>query len=59
MDAQLVNNRYQILKKLGEGGFGTMAAVNSTADTPAEPIPSGKFLKKFKEISMRTERNLN
>jgi hypothetical protein len=35
-----------------------MAAVNSTADTPAEPIPSGKFLKKFKEITMRTERNL-
>jgi hypothetical protein len=28
-------------------GFGTMAAVNSTADTPAEPIPSGKFMKNF------------
>jgi hypothetical protein len=25
-----------------------MAAVNSSADTPAEPIPSGKFLENFK-----------
>jgi hypothetical protein len=33
-----------------------MAAVNSTADPPAEPIPAGKFMKIKKK--MRKKRNL-
>jgi hypothetical protein len=27
-------------------GFGAMATVNSSAESPAEPIPSGKFRRK-------------
>jgi hypothetical protein len=36
-------------------GFGTMAAVNSTADPPAEPIPSGKFMKIKKKYTQKAK----